>query len=57
MSAKRTGPEKDVGSWASSDIDIDIDADVNFGEVVPSQGFSTPIYKIMRVNWKLFFLK
>ena len=24
------------------------------GEVVPSQGFSAPTYKIIRVNWKLF---
>lgn len=31
-------------------IDIDIDADVSFREVTPSQNLSTPICRIMRVD-------
>jgi len=56
MFGKRTEPGKvtNPGPALTLTLTLTLTLMLMLGEVVPSQGFSAPTYKIIRVNWKLF---
>ena len=55
MFGKRTeaGKVTDPGPALILTLTLTLMLTLMFGEVVPSQGFRAPTYKIIRVNWKL----